>query len=69
MGGGSKLLNLRNSGEGHAFRCRKHKLCKISNAFSAIQGAQISKFPGGAFPWTPLASKCFHVHVNHISLS
>ena len=44
-GGGSRLLNLRKSGEGHAFRYRTHKICKISNAFSAIQGAQSSKFP------------------------
>ena len=47
-------------------QCRKHKICKISNAFSAIQGAQISKFPG------PLASQCFHVHVipvSHMCLS
>ena len=35
------------------FRFRKHKICKIPNAFSAIQGAQISKFPGGACPRPP----------------
>ena len=63
-GGGSRLSNLWKSGEGHAFRYRIHKLCKISNTFSAVQGAQISKFPGGACPRTPLASECFHVHVN-----
>ena len=66
-GGGSRLLNLWKSGEGHAFRYRNHKLCKISNAFSAIQGAQISKFSRGACPRTPLASECFHIHVNPIS--
>ena len=68
-GGGSRVLNLWKSGEGHAFRYRNHKFCKISNAFSAIQGAQISKFPGGACPRIPLASECFHVHVNPISLN
>ena len=52
-GGGSRLLNLWKSGEGHAFRFRKHKICKISNAFSAIQEAQISKFSGGPCPRTP----------------
>ena len=67
-GGGSRLLNIWKSGEGHAFRYRKHKLCKISNTFSAVLGAQISKSPGGACSWTPLASECFHVHVNPISL-
>ena len=52
-------------GEGRAFRFRKHKIYEISNAFSAIQGAQISKFPGVG--GIPLASECFHVHVNPIS--
>ena len=50
-GGGSRVLNLWKSGEGHAFRYRKHKLCKISNAFSAIQGAKIS--PGEHAPGPP----------------
>ena len=67
-GGGSRVLNLWKSGEGHAFRYRKHKLCKISNAFSAIQGAKFQNFPGEHVPGRPLASECFHVHVNTISL-
>ena len=66
-GGGSRLLNLWKSGEGHAFTYRKHKIYQISNAFSAIQGAQISKFPGGACPRTPLPSQYFHVHISSIS--
>ena len=39
-----RLLNLCKTGEGLAFRFRKHNICKISNEFSAIQGAHISKF-------------------------
>ena len=69
IGGGSRVLNLWKLGEGHAFRYRKHKLYNISNTFSAIQGAQISKFPGGACPRTPIASECFHVHINPISFN
>ena len=53
MGEGQAVLNLWKSGKGHAFRYRKHKICKISNAFSAIQGAQISKFPGEHAPGPP----------------
>ena len=50
---GVKGLNLWKSGEGHAFRYRKHKLC-----ISGIQGAQISQ--KSMPPDTPLASECFH---------
>ena len=39
--------------KGHAFRYRKHKLCKISDTYSAIQGVQITKFPGGVPPHPP----------------
>ena len=65
-GGWSSMKFWSNGGGsmGHAFRYRKHKLCKISNAFSAIERAHISKFPGGACPRTSLDSECFHVHVN-----
>ena len=68
MGKGTRLLNLWKSREVHALRYKKHKICKISNAFSAIQGAQISKFPRGTCPQTPLAPECFNVHASPISL-
>ena len=69
-GGGSKLLNLWKSGEAHAFRYRKRQLCKISNAFSTVQGAQISKFPNASM-FTLILSHCVphsmvhHMHIFH----
>ena len=49
-------------GVGHAFRYRKNNIYKISNAFSAIQGAQILKFPRG---YLPNASK-FTLFLSHL---
>ena len=36
------------------FRFRKHEICKISNAFLAIQGAQIPLFPEGGMLSIPV---------------
>ena len=68
MGKGTRILNLWKSGEVHALRYKKCKICKISNAFSAIQGAQLSQFPRGTCPRTPLAPECFNAHTSPISL-
>ena len=62
-----KFLKVRGGSCFH-FRFRKHKICTIPNAFSAIRGDQISTFPGGTCPRIPPATECLQVHVNHVSI-